>query len=384
MSIRQMYPGSIVKPGFNPLSTLGYVAPYDLFTWGDNDIADGKLGLNVAGAAFNKSSPTQVGSTSEWKDVTLGPRNALAIKNNGTLWAWGFGNQAQIGDNTVNISRSSPVQIGALTTWSNIAVGAYSSYAIRTDGTLWSWGDNTNGALGTNNPSVLQQSSPVQVGALTNWLQVAAGPYCCFVVKTDGTLWAWGRNSSGQLGDGTTINRSSPVQIGSLTTWASVSARQVLPNALAVTTSGALYSWGDGSQGQLGSGAVVSRSSPAQVGALTNWSKVSIGSSALATKTDGTMWSWGSGAQGQLGLNNTTSYSSPKQIGSLQSWSKISSGDTNKFAIKTDGTLWSWGANSSANLGQNNTTYLSSPKQVGALTSWAVVSASAIHTAGLN
>ena len=352
-----------------------------LYTWGDNDIADGKLGINSAGAANNKSSPVQVGSSGDWSQVVLGPRVALAIKDNGTLWGWGFNNQEQIGDNTADISRSSPVQIGALTTWASATIGAYSSYAIRRDGTMWSWGDNSDGALGQNN--ALGKSSPTQVGALTNWLKITAGGYTCVAIKTDGTLWAWGRNSSGQLGDNTAVTRSSPVQIGALTNWASVTGKWQLPNFLATTTSGAMYSWGDGTQGQLGSNATVSRSSPVQIGALTTWSKIGMNAFALALKTDGTMWSWGSGGQGRLGLNNTTSYSSPVQIGSLNTWAKISAGASTGFAITSSGALWSWGANSSANLGHNDTVYRSSPKQVGSLTSWVAVTGSDIHTTGL-
>ena len=353
-----------------------------LYTWGDNDIADGKLGLNNSGASFNKSSPVQVGSSSDWVEVSLANRTALAIKNNGTLWAWGYNGQAMIGDGT-EISRSSPVQIGALTTWLRAAQGAYSSYAIKTDGTLWSWGDNTSGALGNNNASVLEHSSPIQVGALTNWLRVAAGPYYCFAIKTNGTLWGWGRASSGQLGDNQGDAVSSPKQIGSLTNWASVGIRHSASQVLAITTSGVLYAWGANGTGELGNDTIISVSSPIQIGALTNWSKAAVNGFSLALKTDGTMWSWGPNGQGRLGHGDIINRSSPKQIGSLNTWAKISAGGGNGFAINSSGELWSWGANSSANLGQNDAIYRSSPKQVGALTSWIAVSASDIHTAGL-
>ena len=136
------------------------------------------------------------------------------------LWVWGFNAQGQLGDGTV-INRSSPIQIGALTTWSQVSAGGYHTATIKTDGTLWTWGYNNAGQLGTTN--VISRSSPVQVGALTTWSQVSAGKYTTTCVKTDGTLWTWGSNSNGQLGDGTIINRSSPVQIGALTKWSAVS-----------------------------------------------------------------------------------------------------------------------------------------------------------------
>ena len=383
MSSRQMFPGGVVKPGLNPLSTQGFVAPYDLYTWGDNDIAVGRLGLNNAGAANNKSSPTQVGSTTEWRKVSACNTATLAIKNNGTLWGWGYNAQGAIGDGTT-ITRSSPVQVGALTTWASVESSAYNGYAIKTDGTIWAWGFSGDGENGTNNttPDI---SSPKQIGALTNWLQVTAGAYYVLAVKTDGTLWGWGRNSSGQLGDGTAINRSSPVQIGSLTTWASVSSRSN-GGTMAITTSGALYSWGTGGYGGLGTNTTITRSSPVQVGSLTNWASVSIANHCMAIKTDGTLWAWGSNSQGQLGLNDQISRSSPRQVGSLESWVKVSAGlgTGQTHAISSSGSLWSWGSNSSANLGHNDTVYRSSPKQVGALTTWAEISASDIHTVGLN
>ncbi len=132
-----------------------------------------------------------------------------------------------------------------------------------------------------------------------------------------------------------------------------------------------LYSWGRNNEGQLGLGDSTNRSSPTQVGTLTNW-LVLAGSyrSSFAIKKDGTLWSWGSNNNGQLGLGNTTNYSSPKQIGSLTNWSAISGGYEFVAAIKTDGTLWAWGRGLNGPLGLGNTTNYSSPKQVGSLTNW--------------
>jgi alpha-tubulin suppressor-like RCC1 family protein len=126
----------------------------------------------------------------------------------------------------------------------------------------------------------------------------------------------------------------------------------------------------------LGSAAAIGPSSPVQVGALTNWLRVSSGSYgfAAAIKTDGTLWTWGYGPYGPLGLGNDTSYSSPKQVGALTNWSKVSTGVYHCVAAKTDGTLWTWGNGSDGQLGQGNTTARNSPVQVGALTSWANVS----------
>jgi alpha-tubulin suppressor-like RCC1 family protein len=138
------------------------------------------------------------------------------------MWVWGQNGNGQLGlGNTTGYS--SPKQVGALTTWSKITAGATYSMAIKTDGTIWAIGGfGGYGQLGLGNTSNI--SSPVQIGALTTWLNIAAGYGQCAAVRTDGTLWSWGKNNDGELGDGTTTNRSSPTQIGALTAWLNVAA----------------------------------------------------------------------------------------------------------------------------------------------------------------
>ena len=337
----------------------------ELYAWGDN--STGQLGL---GDTTNRSSPVQVGALVTWAEVTTGGSATVAIKNDGTMWSWGYNGQGQLGlgDTT---ERSSPVQIGALTTWASVSVGGNFALAIKTDGTLWSWGSNTTyGQLGLGDTT--NRSSPVQVGALTTWAKVGPGQASSFAIKTDGTMWSWGRNDDGALGidDGSFARRSSPVQIGSNTYWADVAGGK--DGALAVTTDGKLYAWGYNGSGQLGLGNTTYRISPVQVGALTTWAKVSMGfgNYSIAVKTDGTLWGWGKNNFAQLGLNNTTDYSSPVQVGALTNWSKIAAGNENVLAIKTDGTLWTWGYNNKGQLGLGDTTDRSSPVQVGALTTW--------------
>jgi alpha-tubulin suppressor-like RCC1 family protein len=168
----------------------------------------------------------------------------------------------------------------------------------------------------------------VQIGALTNWLTIKGIAYGCIATKTDGTLWAWGYNTLGQLGLGDTTNRSSPVQVGSLTNWLNIVGGSYY--TIAIKTDGTLWAWGSNSSGSLGLGDATNRSSPVQVGALTNWSNGGVSSVtfdfALANKTDGTLWSWGNNANGQLGLGNTGSYNSPKQVGALTNWVNIAIG----------------------------------------------------------
>jgi alpha-tubulin suppressor-like RCC1 family protein len=359
MSFR--YVAAINKPGYNPLAQGAPIYAYELYAWGAN--GSGQLGL---GDTTNKSSPVQVGLLTNWSVISSGAgQDMAAVKTDGTLWTCGYNFYGQLGIGTSGsgTDKSSPVQVGSSTDWATVSASGYSAGAIKTDGTLWMWGIGNNGALGLGN--TVNYNSPKQVGILTNWLKINCGSYTAtFAIKTDGTLWAWGQNSNGQLGLGDTTNRSSPVQVGGLNNWASIAPDDSY--IIALKTDGTLWAWGNNGQGQLGFGNVDKYSSPKQVGSMTNWSKISTSFSSHAIKTDGTMWAWGYNADGRLGLNNLTSYSSPKQVGPLTSWSQIE----NTLAIKNDGTLWSWGPNASGQLGIGTTTQTSSPAQVGTSTTW--------------
>lgn len=315
-----------------------------------------------------RSSPVLVSSRVSWSTTSNSVQGFFAIRTDGTLWGCGRNDSGQLGQNDA-VARSTITQIGSSTDWASCMMGYSHVLAVKTNGTLWGWGKNQYGQIGSSDR--VYRSSPTQIGALTNWLSVAGGQYCSIAIKTDGTLWAMGQNDSGgTLGTGNIINRSSPVQVGALTNWAKIALAQY--SVAAVKTDGTLWTWGANDNGQLGqndrgSGLSTSRSSPVQVGALTNWALVAVtGSSMYAIKTDGTLWAWGYNTSGDLGLNDTVNRSSPVQIGALTTWSKLA----NAAAIKTDGTLWAWGYNGEGQLGQNNKVYRSSPVQIGSNTNW--------------
>jgi alpha-tubulin suppressor-like RCC1 family protein len=360
-------PGIWTRPDQARFQALGLwpkpVIDRYLWSWGNNQY--GRLGL---GNITNYSSPKQVGALNTWKTLACGTSWSLTIKSDGTLWVWG--------DNDIygmlglgNTTRySSPKQVGALTTWSKVAGGKDHSLAIRTDGTLWAWGRNQLGQLGVGD--ITNRSSPTQVGALTTWSKVSGGIYFTVATKTDGTLWTWGNNASGQLGLGNITNYSSPKQVGALTTWLNISAGGEY-FILATKTDGTLWAWGNNFSGQLGLSNVTYFSSPKQVGALTTWSVVAASGarSSAALKTDSTLWTWGDNGGGQLGDFSTTSRSSPGQVSGT--WSIISFGrGSTMLGITSSKTLWAWGRNDYGELGLGDIANRSNPTQVGALTTW--------------
>lgn len=347
-----------------------------LWSWGFNTY--GNMGDNTVVA---KSSPVQtIAASLNWKQVSVGQYTTSAIKTDGTLWTWGLCQNGAAGNNINGTNYSSPVQtVAAGTNWKQVSAGLQGTAAIKTDGTLWTWGQNAvYGMLGDN--TVANKSSPVQTAAGgNNWKQVAAGNTMA-AIKTDGTLWTWGYSTG--IGDNTATNRSSPVQtIAAGTNWKQVSVTRntTTTHIGAVKTDGTLWMWGYNQFGQVGDSSVTTRSSPVQVtGGGTNWNSVSCGDSiSAAIKSDGSLWTWGANVTyGALGDNTVNNASSPVQtVASGYNWKQVATGSFNMYAIKTDGSLWAWGYNTNGKLGNNSTTTLSSPVQIaGGGTNWKQVS----------
>ena len=355
-----------------------------LWTWGQNTV--GQLG---DGTIVSKTSPVSVIGGGTWKDIAVGQQYMAAIKTDGTLWSWGNNNSGQLGTgDTVNYS--SPMSIASGGTWTSVAAGLTTSVGVQSNGTLWLWGADYFIAN-----SYFPRSSPIAVmPAGTDWVQVGGAGTTFHAVKTNGTLWSLGSNYYGQLGIGTSTNfvTSGTAYIVTGTNWSTTtnfsSGRYT---QVAVRTDGTLWTWGDNTNGQLGTPELYNLGSPALVTTSTQWSQISAGGNVSAgIKTDGTLWTWGYNGYGSLGTGDNSNYSSPVTTFGGGFWQSTSAGGNHMGGIKTDGTLWMWGYDYYGQLGDNSATYTSSTSPVttaGAGANWkslscAVESTAAIKTDG--
>ncbi|MDN3692352.1 hypothetical protein QWZ06_08780 [Chryseobacterium tructae] len=289
----------------------------------------------------------------------------IRIKDNTGVWGPVF-------KNVINVE--TPASSGC---WESLSAGRQHSLGIKADGTLWAWGNNQVGQLGDG--ATLNRNVAVQIGTATNWKSVSAGEQYTVALKTDGTLWAWGSNFDGQLGNGTKTDRYAPVQVGTANNWKSISAGSF--HILALKTDGTLWAWGRNQYGQLGDGTNTGKLVPTQIGTATNWRSADAGAlHSLAIKTDGTIWSWGYNGSGQLGYGNSAYTYIPTQIGTTNDWKTISAGSFYSTALKTNGTLWTWGSNLSGELGDGTTANKNTPKQIGTETNWLNINAGSSTT----
>ena len=307
-------------------------------------------------------------------EVAGGGEHELALENNGLIKAWGLNSQGQLGDGTTT-SSSSPVDVSGLTNVSAVAGGGFHSLAVKSDGTVWAWGSNSDGQLGdgtTNN-----SSTPVQVSGLTdvnpNQKTIAGGFQNSFAVKTDGTVWGWGTNFAGELGDGTTISRHTPVQVTDPTDGSGflTNITQVVAGSgtdaftVALKNDGTVWAWGYNGHGELGDNTTTNRHTPVQVSGLTNVTAIAArGSFTLALKSDGTIWAWGLNSNGQLGDNTTTNRHVPVQVSGISNATAIAAGYNFSLAQDNEGDAFAWGDNSSGEIGDGTFTQRNTPVQV--------------------
>ncbi|CAM3455025.1 hypothetical protein FLLO111716_11605 [Flavobacterium longum] len=296
-----------------------------------------------------------------WKEVYPGWQHTTAMRSDGTLWGWGQNYWGQLGvGSTTPAEFHTPIQISTDTDWNKVAVGTAHTLAIKSNGTLWGWGINSNGELGDG--TGVAKYTPTQIGTENDWAAVSAGNGHSMALKSDGSLWVWGGNSHGQIGYGEIDDEVlSPQQVGTDTDWVKIKAGEVA--SLALKSDGSLWLWG------AKPGTAIQLMVPTQVGSDSSWNSFSIGSNSLiAVKSTGVRW--GIGHNYSLGAGEGDIHSTLTQIGTDSGWQQISSGNWHKIGLKTDGTIWTWGENSDSQLGNGASEDSGFPVQIGIGSTW--------------
>ncbi|MGE5328107.1 MAG: Calx-beta domain-containing protein [Deltaproteobacteria bacterium] len=377
-------------------STAVLKADGTVWNWGN-----GAYGLLGDGLSTSGYVPVQVKSTessgylTDVVKIKGGLYYMTALKSDGTVWTWGYNPYSNLGrsDNSVIAGRVvSPDGTGFLTGIVGISAGEYTSIALKSDGTVWTWGFNNCGQLGIGGVSPGSSTNPVKVNDLNLYRvlipgenaskKLAGGDFHTAVLKSNGTVWTWGRNNKGQLGDGTTTQRNAPVQVSGLSTVTAVAGGA--NHTMALKSDGTVWGWGNNEKGQLGDNSTTNRLSPVKASGLTGVAAIDAGANhTVALKGDGTVWAWGYNEQGQLGDGTIADKQTPKQIGGLTGVAAIAAGANHTVALKTEGTVWTWGFNGSGQLGIGNTDNKSAPIKVDGLTDVVAISAGADYTIAL-
>nr|BDT37381.1 RCC1 repeat-containing protein [Myxococcus sp. MH1] len=331
-----------------------------VWTWGDG--SHGQLGTPdfPYGPVGFRPTPVQVPNLTGVVAVAAGDMHTLAVKGDGTVWAWGYNGEGQLGDGGVDSTRYAPAPVPGLTNVVAVFARYMTSCAIRSDSTLWCWGSNQFGMMGIGSTQG-NSMVPVQVPGLTNVVAVSIGPRHTLAAKSDGTVWSWG------MQDPTTYTfHLSPVQVAGLTGVTDVSAG--LDTSFALKSNGTVWSWGENTQGQLGDGTKQRRATPVQVSGLTGVSVVAGGEThALALRSDGTLWTWGTSHEGERGDGAVTLYPLPGLIPLTEPALAVAAGAAHSLLLSAQGTVWSWGSNEAGQLGDGTTSRRVLPAPVAGL-----------------
>jgi alpha-tubulin suppressor-like RCC1 family protein len=335
-------------PGF--LHVLAIRNDGTLWAWGEG--FRGKLGT---GNTTSQRAPFQAGTDTDWVSVAAGEDHSVALKSNGQLWAWGDNEYGQLGNGQPFAGTNHPARIGTDSDWVAVDANDFFTVALKANGQIWAWGLNEDGVLGNGSADEFEIAEvPVRVGTASDWAAVYAGHYHVMALKKNGELWAWGYNGYGNLGDGTDIDRLTPTRIGTASDWVSVKGGEF--HTLALKANGELWTWGRNNVGQLGLGDNDDKLTPTRVGTASDWRAIGNGyNHSYAVKTNGTLYAWGRNDHGQLGDGTIINKNTPDQVGADTNWAFVD-GMQFTLALKTNGELWAWGRNNQGQVGRGNTT----------------------------
>jgi alpha-tubulin suppressor-like RCC1 family protein len=354
--------GSVTPPAIAAGKAHSLAIRNDGVAWGWGNNAFGELGIGTT--TTDKVLPVVISGLNGGVAIDAGGSHSHALKDDGTLVGFGDNTNGRIGDGTTT-PRYLPTAVSSLTAVVAVSSGEDHSLALKGDGSVLAWGNNTYGQIGDSTTTA--RTSPTAITGVNAASAVAAGDSFSVVLEQDGTISSWGRNNSGQLGNGGAgTDSTSPVSVSSISTATKIAAG--FQHALALLADGTLRAWGNNSWGQIGdgySGSSYHRSSPVEVAGLDDVIAIAAGSAfSMALKDDGTLWTWGSNSQGELGDGSTTDRSAPAQVSGLSDIVQIAAGHNHALAMTSDGTVFSWGKNADAQLGDGTTTNQLSPVQI--------------------
>ncbi|QQG35813.1 MAG: DUF1566 domain-containing protein [Micavibrio aeruginosavorus] len=345
--------------------------------WGDN--TEGVLNYNATTSA---TSPLGVDDMGPWQAISGGSKHSCGIKSDGSLWCWGYNTTGQLGNNSI-LSSNIPVPVNGGGIWKAVSPGGNHTCGIKNDDTVWCWGNNGNGQLGDN--STTQRLIPTAINGGGSWRKISAGSSHTCGIKSDDTLWCWGYNGQGQLGDNSTTQRLIPTSVDGGGSWKTVSASTFLYHTCGIKSDDTLWCWGYNSQGQLGDNSTTQRLIPTAINGGGSWKTINTGSQhSCGTKSDDTTWCWGLNISGQLGDNSTTQRLIPTAINGGGSWKAVFTGNSYTCGIRSDNTAWCWGYNGQGQLGDNSTTQRVVPTLVTGGMTWIDLSAGDSHTCGIS
>jgi alpha-tubulin suppressor-like RCC1 family protein len=338
------------------------------------------IGQHAAAGRMSPGAP--------WIHVATGALHTCGIRADGTLWCWGYNYYGELGTGSQTPQdRPQQVTTPAAGGWASITTGGGHTCAIRTNGTLWCWGSNGLGQLGIGSHTDQDRPQQVTAPAAGGWASVTGGGGHTCAIRTNGTLWCWGYNIYGQLGIGNHTDQDRPQQVTTPAAggWASVTGGDYY--TCATRTGGTLWCWGDNSYGDLGIGSQTPQDRPQQVTAPAAGGCASVTAGdcyTCAIRTGGSLWCWGWNGHGELGIGSHAAQDLPHQVTAPAAggWASVTANYVHTCATRTGGTLWCWGYNNLGQLGIGNRTDQDQPQQVTipVLGGWASVTAGNYHT----